>query len=196
VRSSPTTTADKVSIFNLLVIPGISDSSVLAEGTAYAERKRAFFIVDSPSTWLVDEQSTGSDPVSPLDDLGCCPCPSPPTGRSTTRGCPPRTRSPACLRPRHRAVSWPASSPPRTPTGVCGRPPPGWRRPCSAPPEWSLRGDDRRPAGQLNLVGINCLRQFSVAASRRLRRPHPRLPGPGAAKPVGLRAGPADGVVP
>jgi uncharacterized protein len=66
---------DKVPIFNLLVIPGITDPSVMAEGTAYAERKRAFLILDSPQTWLVDEQSTGSDPLSPIDDLGVAPVP-------------------------------------------------------------------------------------------------------------------------
>jgi uncharacterized protein len=71
---------DKVLIFNLLVIPGVTDASVLAEATAYAERKRAFFIVDSPSTWLVDEQATGSDPRSPIDDLGLLPVPVTPNG--------------------------------------------------------------------------------------------------------------------
>jgi phage tail sheath protein FI len=71
---------DKVSIFNLLVIPGITDASVLAEGAAYAERKRAFYIVDSPSAWLVDAQPTGSDPASPIDDLGVLPVPVTPNG--------------------------------------------------------------------------------------------------------------------
>jgi uncharacterized protein len=60
---------DKVPIFNLLVIPGITDPSVLAEGVAYAERKRAFYIMDSPPNWDVDTQQgttvTGSPPSSP-----------------------------------------------------------------------------------------------------------------------------------
>jgi phage tail sheath protein FI len=66
---------DKVPIFNLLVIPGITDPNVLAEGVAYAERKRAFYIVDSPSTWAVDTPSTGHSPNSPVDDLGLLPVP-------------------------------------------------------------------------------------------------------------------------
>ena len=74
---------DKVTIFNLLVIPGITDPSVLAEGVAYAERKRAFFIMDSPSNWDVDTPSGGaaptgsppSSPESPVDGLSFLPVP-------------------------------------------------------------------------------------------------------------------------
>jgi phage tail sheath protein FI len=62
---------DKVPIFNLLVLPGITDATVLAAATAYAERKRAFLIVDSPSTWLVDKQA--SDPDSPLSGIDLLP---------------------------------------------------------------------------------------------------------------------------
>ncbi|MDT5048043.1 MAG: uncharacterized protein QOG75_3931, partial [Mycobacterium sp.] len=53
---------DKVPIFNLLVIPGVTDASVLAEGVAYSERKRAFYIMDSPPSWDVDAPSTGGSP--------------------------------------------------------------------------------------------------------------------------------------
>ncbi len=74
---------DKVTIFNLLVIPGITDPSVLAEGVAYAERKRAFFIMDSPPNWDVDTPSGGaaptgsppSSPESPVDGLSFGPVP-------------------------------------------------------------------------------------------------------------------------
>jgi uncharacterized protein len=40
---------DKVSVFNLLVTPGVSDPGVTSEGVAYCERKRAFYIMDTPS---------------------------------------------------------------------------------------------------------------------------------------------------
>jgi uncharacterized protein len=40
---------DKVPVFNLLVTPGITDSSVASEAVAYCERKRAFYIMDTPS---------------------------------------------------------------------------------------------------------------------------------------------------
>jgi uncharacterized protein len=67
---------DKVPIFNLLVIPGITDAAVLAEGVAYSERKRAFYIMDSPSSWDVDTPSTGGSPTSPVDDLSLLPVPT------------------------------------------------------------------------------------------------------------------------
>lgn len=35
-------------IFNLLVLPGITDSGVLADAAAYCQERRAFFIVDAP----------------------------------------------------------------------------------------------------------------------------------------------------
>jgi phage tail sheath protein FI len=40
---------DKVPIFNLLATPGVSDNSVTSEAVAYCERKRAFYIMDTPS---------------------------------------------------------------------------------------------------------------------------------------------------
>ena len=45
---------DKVPIFNLLATPGITDSLVTAEAVAYCERKRAFYIVDTPSSEAPD----------------------------------------------------------------------------------------------------------------------------------------------
>ena len=40
---------DKVPIFNLLATPGITDITVTSEAVAYCERKRAFYIMDTPS---------------------------------------------------------------------------------------------------------------------------------------------------
>jgi phage tail sheath protein FI len=152
---------DKVSIINLLVIPGISDASVLAEGAAYAERKRAFFIVDSPSTWLVDEQSTGSDPASPLDDLGLLPVPVTPNGAiyypwlSTTD---PVTRLPSTSPPSGFVAG--AFATEDANRGV-------WKAPAGL--ETTLLGTTGvvntgvmtdAQQGRLNQVGINCLRQF------------------------------------
>jgi hypothetical protein len=62
---------DKVPVFNLLVVPGISDPSVASEGVAFCERKRAFFIMDTPSPatsdWdvnsLVGTLATGGSPA-------------------------------------------------------------------------------------------------------------------------------------
>ena len=49
---------DKVSIFNLLLLPGITDPSVLAEALAYSERKRAFYIMDAPAYAVGDSAAT------------------------------------------------------------------------------------------------------------------------------------------
>jgi phage tail sheath protein FI len=153
---------DKVPIFNLLVIPGITDASVLAEGTAYAERKRAFFIVDSPSAWLVDEQPGGTDPAaSPVYDLGALPVPVTPNG----------------------AIYYPWLSTTDPVTGLPSTSPPSgfvagifanedadrgvWKAPAGL--ETTLLGTTGvvpsgvmtdAQQGQLNPLGINCLRQF------------------------------------
>ena len=49
---------DKVPVFNLLLLPGISDPAVLAEALAYAEHKRAFYIMDPPANAVADEAAT------------------------------------------------------------------------------------------------------------------------------------------
>ena len=41
---------DKVPIFNLLATPGVSSNLVTSEAVAYCERKRAFYIMDTPSS--------------------------------------------------------------------------------------------------------------------------------------------------
>lgn len=65
---------DKVPIFNLLAVPGISDPSVASEAVAFCERKRAFYIADTPSS-----ASSGWDANSVVDDLagGSQPSPAP-----------------------------------------------------------------------------------------------------------------------
>ena len=63
---------DKVPVFNLLATPGITDEGVTSEAVAYCERKRAFYIMDTPSpeepSWdvntVVGDLST-SMPLSP-----------------------------------------------------------------------------------------------------------------------------------
>jgi len=66
---------DKVPVFNLLATPGISDPGVASEGVAYCERKRAFYIMDTPSS-----QTSGWDANSVVKDLagGTALTPSPP----------------------------------------------------------------------------------------------------------------------
>jgi hypothetical protein len=61
---------DKVPIFNLLAIPGINEPTVTSAAIAYCERKRAFYIVDSPPT---------SIPSSPLTTPPAAPAPPQPS---------------------------------------------------------------------------------------------------------------------
>ena len=50
---------DKVSIFNLMVLPGMTNSAVLAEALAYCETKRAFYIMDPPINGVADSLAVG-----------------------------------------------------------------------------------------------------------------------------------------
>jgi phage tail sheath protein FI len=50
----PDKALDKIPIFNLLLTPGISDSGVVSQALAVAERKRAFMICDAPSDAVAD----------------------------------------------------------------------------------------------------------------------------------------------
>jgi hypothetical protein len=45
---------DKVAVFNLLLTPGIWDPPVVSEALSFAERKRAFSIVDAPADTVAD----------------------------------------------------------------------------------------------------------------------------------------------
>ena len=45
---------DKVPIFNLLVLPGVSDAGVWSDALAFCERKRAFAILDPPENAVAD----------------------------------------------------------------------------------------------------------------------------------------------
>jgi phage tail sheath protein FI len=46
---------DKVAIFNLLLTPGIWDPQVVSEALSFAERKRAFMILDAPADTVADK---------------------------------------------------------------------------------------------------------------------------------------------
>lgn len=45
---------DKVDVFNLMVIPGVSHPGILAQALAFCERKRAFLIMDPPINYSAD----------------------------------------------------------------------------------------------------------------------------------------------
>ncbi len=48
---------DKLSIFNLLVLPGIADNGIWSEALAFCERKQAFLILDPPQQAAADTSS-------------------------------------------------------------------------------------------------------------------------------------------
>jgi phage tail sheath protein FI len=53
------TSLDKVDVFNLLVIPGVSDTEVWSQALAFCERKLAFFIMDAPARYVADQGASG-----------------------------------------------------------------------------------------------------------------------------------------
>jgi phage tail sheath protein FI len=53
----PDSDLDKLSIFNLLVIPGVADNAIWSAAIAFCERKQAFFIMDPPAQDAADLSS-------------------------------------------------------------------------------------------------------------------------------------------
>lgn len=121
---------DKVAVFNLLLTPGIWDPPVVSEALAFAERKRAFSIVDAPG-------DTAADPTGfPLPLIGDVMTDAVP-GRVI-----PKSQNGALYFPYLRGID-PESGDPISvaPSGfvagifaredesaACGKRPPGWRR--------------------------------------------------------------------
>jgi hypothetical protein len=80
---------DKVAIFNLMVLPGLSDPTALAEALAYCESKRAFLIMDPPANAVADSLAEhvpgGPANPAPIADIwngeaaNSPPTPAPPT---------------------------------------------------------------------------------------------------------------------
>jgi phage tail sheath protein FI len=54
---------DKVSIFNLLVLPGVADNGVWSEALAFCERKQAFLILDPPVQDSADGDGANNLPL-------------------------------------------------------------------------------------------------------------------------------------
>jgi len=56
---------DKLPIFNLLVIPGVTDPTILSEAIAFCERKQAFLIMDPPSNAVASPLDVNVTPPPP-----------------------------------------------------------------------------------------------------------------------------------
>jgi phage tail sheath protein FI len=61
---------DKVSIFNLLLIPGVADNSIWSEALAFCERKLAFVIMDPPKGDSADGYGSANLPLIATDMQG------------------------------------------------------------------------------------------------------------------------------
>jgi uncharacterized protein len=77
----PNSSLDQVEIFNLLMVPGVTDFSVVSAALAFAERKRAFAIIDPPpQAPAVGAQTDAPQPIQYwMEGLGS------PTGPSLPR---------------------------------------------------------------------------------------------------------------
>lgn len=61
---------EEVDLFNILCLPGITDTGVLMDAAAYCEERRAFFVIDSPPTAVDPQQmvATVSGTALPKSD--------------------------------------------------------------------------------------------------------------------------------
>jgi len=71
----PDSPLDKVDIFNLLLVPGVTDNSVISAALTFAEHKRAFCILDPPAQAAAD----GTAGLTPMENL-VDPIPKSPNG--------------------------------------------------------------------------------------------------------------------
>jgi phage tail sheath protein FI len=164
---------DKLSIFNLMVIPGVTNSLVLSTALAFCERKRAFLIMDPPITASAD----GTDPTFPLRILDVmngidAHIPIPPEGANSALYFPylksPDPLTGASTNPVTGQVS--EVAPAATVAGIYAatdlargvwKAPAGFQATTSNTTGVVNRGrmTDQRQ-GPLNLIGVNCLRDF------------------------------------
>jgi phage tail sheath protein FI len=77
---------DKVPIFNLMALPGITSPAVLAQALSFCESKRAFLIMDPPANAVSDAIAqtasgapAGAEPIATIWEGGAPSTPAPPT---------------------------------------------------------------------------------------------------------------------
>jgi phage tail sheath protein FI len=64
---------DKVDIFNLMVMPGVTDSGICAAALAFCEKKRAFLLMDAPANASADGTFPGLTPIEEIMTGGTIP---------------------------------------------------------------------------------------------------------------------------
>lgn len=68
---------DKVDIFNLLVIPGVTDASVWPAALDFCDEKLAFYVMDPAPNWSADDTYISSGMTKVADHVGLVPHDSP-----------------------------------------------------------------------------------------------------------------------
>lgn len=173
----PDTDLDKVPVFNLMVIPGVTNSSVLSSAQRFCENKLAFLIVDPPLTDSADG-TLRHFPRTIQDTIG---------GRNfDANGVPitiPESKNAALYFPYLRSPDPLTGQPTNLVTGTTNEVPPSatvagvfaktdlsrgvWKAPAGFQATTNNttgvaergRSTDQRQ-GLLNPIGVNCLRDF------------------------------------
>jgi phage tail sheath protein FI len=80
---------DKVPVFNLMVLPGITDNASLAEALSFCEAKRAFLIMDPPANSVTDSlvavmagAPAGAAPIADIWNGAVSTTPAPPVSQN------------------------------------------------------------------------------------------------------------------
>jgi phage tail sheath protein FI len=60
------TALDKLAVFNLMVLPGVTNVTVLSAALAFCERKLAFLVMDPPPTATADSSGSAANPIAGL----------------------------------------------------------------------------------------------------------------------------------
>jgi hypothetical protein len=128
---------DKIDIFNLMVLPGISDAGIWANALAFCERKRAFLLLDPPVNASADDTFAGLTPIEQIVDSGVIP--QSPNGALYFPYLDSLDPSPVTFAGSRPAGSWRASSPAPTTIAASGRRRRASRPPSSTPPAWSRK---------------------------------------------------------
>ena len=146
---------DRVPIFNLLCVPGETKATTIQTLQAYCAANRAFQIVDTDQ--YVSVASLQAGPAG-LDQRARTPRTPPSTSRGSPAPDPLRQPPGATFRP---AASSPAFTPPPTPSRGVWKAPAGINAGLTGAIGLQIILTDPQN-GLLNLVGINCLRQFQI----------------------------------
>ncbi|MBI1868056.1 MAG: phage tail sheath family protein [Methylocystis sp.] len=154
---------ERTDLFNLLCIPpytvtGDVETALVSEAAAYCEKRRAFLLVDPPSDWT-DKTTAKSKFLDPQDFVG--------TRSKNAALFFPRLRQPNPLRDNQKENFAPCGAL----AGVIAstdanrgvwKAPAGVQASIVGAPELSVGLTDAEN-GELNQLGINCLRAFPVA---------------------------------